>query len=450
MWIVPVLAGMVVAEGCAFSDAARRGTMLEEIARYEGERDSSAGGEVTLGDPLDRARLVRAVLARNPDLDAALHAWRAALERQPQADALPDPRLEYSFAPLSIGAQNVDYGQVITVRQEFPFPGRLSLRSAVAIAEAAAAREDYATARLQLAVMAAQLYDGLYAIERALEINDEQQRLLEDIRAMALDQLTAGRANQDAPLQAELDLRRVQLERIQLVAQQSVVAARLNGLLHRAPETPLPPTVARLDVTAEQLPSTAALQARALDARPELRAASHRVDAREAARELAEHEQLPDFGVMASYNSMWGSLEHQLMVGVSVTIPLQIDSHVAAIREQDALSEEARARREAVVDRIRVEVEEARAHVVHARGTLTLIEGRMLPTARDQLEAARAAYVTGRATFQPVIDAERSLRTLELERLRAEADLHTAEANLIRAIGAVPGIDSLGSMGGAR
>lgn len=450
MWVVPVIAGMLVAEGCAFSDAARRRTMLEEIARYEGERDASAGGEVTLGDPLDRARLVRAVLARNPDLAAALHAWRAAVERQPQADALPDPRLEYSFAPLSIGAQNVDYGQVITLRQDFPFPGRLSLRSAVAIAEAAAASEDYATARLQLAVMAAQLYDGLYAIERALEINDEHQRLLEDVRAMALDQLTAGRTNQDAPLQAELDLRRVQLERIQLVAQESVVRARLNGLLHRAPEAPLPSTVARLEVTAERLPSTASLQARALEARPELRAAGHRLEAREAARELAEHEQLPDFGVMASYNSMWGSLEHQLMVGVSVTVPLQIDAHVAAVREQDARSAEARSRREAVEDRIRVEVEESRAHVVHARGTLTLIERRMLSTARDQLEAARAAYVTGRGTFQPVIDAERSLRTLELERLRAEADLHTAEANLIRAIGAVPGIDSLGSMGGAR
>ena len=74
----------------------------------------------------------------------------------------------------------------------------------------------------------------------------------------------------------------------------------------------------------------------------------------------------------------------------------------------------------------------------------------MLPTARDQLEAARAAYVTGRGTFQPVIDAERSLRTLELERLRAEADLHTAEADLLRAIGAVPGVDSLSEMGGAR
>lgn len=451
MWMVPVVvAGIVVAEGCAYSDAARRRTMLEEIGRLESERPGNAGGEVALGDPMDRAQLVHAVLARNPNVDAALHAWRATVERQPQADALPDPRLEYSFAPLSIGAQNVDYGQVITVRQDFPFPGRLSLRSAVAIAEAAAAREDYATVRLQLAVMAAQLYDGLYTIERALEINDEHQRLLEDVRSTALDQLTAGRANQDAPLQAELDLRRVQLDRIQLVAQLRVVRARLNGLLHRAPERELPATVARLEVTAETLPSSAALQSRALGGRPELRAAGHRVDARDAARELAEHEQLPDFGIMASYNSMWPGFAHQLMVGVSITVPLQIDAHVAAVREQDARSAEARSRREAVEDRIRVEVEEARAHVVHARGTLTLIEGRMLPTARDQLEAARAAYVTGRGTFQPVIDAERSLRTLELERLRAEADLHTAEADLLRAIGAVPGVDSLSEMGGAR
>ena len=75
---------------------------------------------------------------------------------------------------------------------------------------------------------------------------------------------------------------------------------------------------------------------------------------------------------------------------------------------------------------------------------------RDITEAQEMLEAARAAYVTGRGTFQPVIDAERSLRTLELERLRAEADLHTAEADLLRAIGAVPGVDSLSEMGGAR
>ncbi len=450
MWMAPVIGSLLMAEGCAFSDAARRRTMLDEIDRLEAERDESGGDDVTLGSPLARPRLIRAVLARNPDLSAALQAWRAAAERQPQAAALPDPRVEYALAPLSIGSQNVDYGQVLTVRQEFPFPGRLSLRSAVAIAEAAAAREDYGTVRLQLAVMAARLYDALYVVERALEINDEHQRLLEDLRATALDQLTAGRTNQDAPLQAELDLRRVELERIQLVAQESSLRARVNGLLHRAPELALPPTVAELEVITDALPSTAALQARAVQARPELRAAGHRVDAREAAHGVARSERLPDFGVMASYNSMWRQTEHQFVVGVSISVPVQVGAHSAAVREQRARVSVADARREALEDQVRVEVEEARAHVVHARGSLQLIESRMLPTARDQLAAARAAYVTGRGTFQPVIDAERSLRTLELERLQAEADLHSAEADLLRAVGAVPGLDSLSSTGASR
>ena len=75
MWMVPVVvAGIVVAEGCAYSDAARRRTMLEEIGRLESERPGNAGGEVALGDPMDRAQLVHAVLARNPNVDAALHA----------------------------------------------------------------------------------------------------------------------------------------------------------------------------------------------------------------------------------------------------------------------------------------------------------------------------------------------------------------------------------------
>jgi hypothetical protein len=34
----------------------------------------------------------------NPGLEAAFNRWRAALERAPQASALPDPRFNYGYS----------------------------------------------------------------------------------------------------------------------------------------------------------------------------------------------------------------------------------------------------------------------------------------------------------------------------------------------------------------
>src|SRR5262245_12033185 len=76
------------AAGCALVVGAR-GAEPDVIASWE---------------RLERPVLVAAVLERNPTLEAARQAWRAATEHAAQAGALEQPRIAYGFAPLSIGS----------------------------------------------------------------------------------------------------------------------------------------------------------------------------------------------------------------------------------------------------------------------------------------------------------------------------------------------------------
>ena len=78
MWVSVLLLG-----ACASSGDGLRHSMLEQLAREESGR-SDSDQDLDLGSPMQRDRVVRAVLARNPDIDAALHAWRATLERDAQ------------------------------------------------------------------------------------------------------------------------------------------------------------------------------------------------------------------------------------------------------------------------------------------------------------------------------------------------------------------------------
>lgn len=441
-----VLVAMTGLAGCAWSDAARRRSMLDELADHgaEAARDAERAEDALRSERLERRALVDAVLARNPRIEAARAAWRAALERQPQEVALPDPMVEYELAPLSIGSQNVDFGQTVRVSQRFPFPGRLELRSAVAIAEAAAEREQVVAVRLELALMAALLYDELFVTERAIEVNEQHRLLLEQVERAALAAYTAGSASQQDPIQARLERAQVARDRIALEERRGTLLAQINGLLHRRPDAALPPTPAAAPTGDVEVPSTEALVRIAVGQRPELRVIEERIEARRAARALAEHRYFPDFGVMASYNSMWAMFEHQFMVGVTIEVPLQLDARAGAVSEAEARIAEQEALRESELDEVRVQVETARQELLAAQRTLALYRDALLPLSRQQIEAARAGYQAGRGTFQGVIDAERSLREIELGWFVAQARWRQASARLQRATGVIPASSELG------
>ena len=109
----------------------QRYSQLEKQFFRAAERDRSfrqekPGGKIDR-DILDLGTFIKAVLAQNPSLDAARQAWRAAIEKYPQVNAVEDPTVEYAFAPLSIGSDAVRFGQVLSISQRLPWPGKISL-----------------------------------------------------------------------------------------------------------------------------------------------------------------------------------------------------------------------------------------------------------------------------------------------------------------------------------
>ena len=198
-------------------------------------------------EQLQRAALVEGVLARNPSVGVAREALRAALAEIPRASALDDPMLGYELAPLSVTGE-APFGQVVSVRQKLPFPGKRQRVRDVALAMAEAEAADLGLVRLELAEMASALYDDYFVAARARDINAQHKLLLEQMKKSAEAQYVAGRAAQQDPIQAEVELAQLDRERIMLEAERDQIVARINGLLHRAPTSPLPPPPGELEV----------------------------------------------------------------------------------------------------------------------------------------------------------------------------------------------------------
>jgi len=430
--------------GCAGNEARRYDRMR---AAY---RDSAGAEAVAEPEydalpfpadaPLEREALVREVLRRSPDIEAARQAWRANLVRYPQASAFQDPMLEYEFAPMSIGADGMPFGQSIELSQKFAWPGKRGLEGQVVLAEAEAAHHDFEAVKRSLAAMTAGLFDAYYAATRSLEVNAAHAALVTQIRQAVEGQYTAGGAGQQELLQMQLEQAQVERERLMLQARRAEVVAELNGLLRRAPERPLPEPPATLEPTFDAPPTPQALRDEALHNRSELASAALEIEARAAEVDLARRDRYPELGVMTSYNTMWADQEHRWMLGMSLSLPLQVGARNAAAEQAAAERAGAEANLAAETNQVSVEVERARQAVLESQGVAQLYRGRLLPTARAQIEAAQIGYSTGRGSLQGLIDAQRSLRSLELGEQEQLAELGRRWAELERALGRIAGL----------
>jgi len=389
---------------------------------------------------LERRELIRQVLERNPTLGAARHAWRAALARYPQVTSLEDPLMGAGLAPRSIGSDDVNDAPKFDLSQRLPFPGKLRLRGEAALDEAEAAPPDYAAARLELATTASLLYDEYVLAVRSQAINDEHIALLDEFQRVATSRYEAGEAAQQDPIQAEVQAAHALHRQIVLATARTLAVERINALLHRAPDRPLPAPPAQVFVPDDAAEPSEHLLAQARAQRPELAASESRVAAQEARVDLAWREFYPDFTLTGSHNRLWQERDLQPFVGVQVNVPLQLGRRRAAVEEAEQRLAQARSRHLAVEDDVQLAVHSGAARLSEARHIVHLYRDRLLPVAHDQVAAVRASFETGRSSFLALIDAQRNLLSVELGHAEPLANLGRRRAELDHALGRVPGL----------
>jgi outer membrane protein TolC len=405
------------------------------------EQTSSEIAHAFAAEHLDRRTLVRAVLDRNPSLESVRQAWSAALARYRQAGAYDDPMLMASFAPLSIAASHVPFGFEVELSQRIPLGGKLDAQATLAAAQAEAAASDFALARVKLALITSELYDDYVAAVRSLEIQAEHLALVATLKENVVVAYESGNASAQDTLQAEAELARLDYQRTQYETQRDVAVAQINALLHRDPSAALPEPPPAPPGQAESELDAEALRQEILH-RPEVEAARAQVRVARAREAAAESEFYPDLNVATSYSSMWSMPEHRWMAGVAINVPLQQGRRRGAVEEASAMRAASESDVQSMIDAARGELAIALRQLQQARRAVQLYEQRLVPIARDRIEAARAGYVVSENTFMTVIEAERALRAAELELAMARAELGKRSAAVDRALGRIPGIAS--------
>ena len=367
-------------------------------------------------------------LEHNATLAAAGARAEAGRERVPQARALPDPDLMYSYY-----IQRMDVRQSIGVRQSFPFPGTLSRRAAVAESEAEIRAMDTASLRRVIADEILRTYADLAYIDATLRVLGENVAVLERIERSVEARIEAGDGSGAALIRAEVARARLEDERAALEARIPPLRARMNRFLGRDPHEPLPslmPLESAIAETPARLDRPGALAAH-----PDLEGLERAIEGRRNAAELARREGRPGFALGAEWMDTVSGKREEVMVTLGVSLPIWRERYRAGEREaraeRRALEAERRDRRYLLEAEFR---EAANLHEDALRRA-SLYGERLLPRGRQALEAEEAAYAGGRGDLLDVLDAQRVLLELEQAHDAALADILRARATLRRLLG---------------
>jgi outer membrane protein TolC len=220
-------------------------------------------------------------------------------------------------------------------------------------------------------------------------------------------------------------------ELVRMEAMRTAAAARLNAVLDRPADSPVPPS-AEPDWPAD-LPSSDSLVTLAFARRPMLQTGQHGLLAARAGERLAARELWPDLelGLQYGWRGEDDGTMHMVSLMIGMRLPIWAGSRQKAMRrDAAAMREMAAADLRSMEAETRGRIGELVAAVSRALRLRRLFEGTILPQAATTAASAAAAYRVGGVDFMTLLDARMNVNTYRLAAVVAAAELGEAIAEL--------------------
>ena len=402
------------------------------------EVDSTTPG-ATLESLLTLAR------ERHPELRVMQLEAEAAAQRVGPAGALPDPMLgiELRDATNEMTGGNLSLlpGRVgstrYQLRQSFPAWGQRDARRAAAQAGADEASLRIGATWADLALRVKTAYARWQQVHATLAQLHEILALTNRFEAVAQARYASALAPQQDAIRAQVERTGVATEIALLEAEQASLRVRINGLLARPLQAALappqgdapPPVPARLDATA--------LRERVLARNAQLAVEEARVRAAQKNKDVVWSNRYPTFTVgVAPVQTRKRISEWELMF--EINIPLQQATRRADESQAQAMLAAAQARQEAAANELLALLGEQIAALEAARQVESITQTSLLPQASLTLQAALAGYETGKLDFATVLEAQRQVRSAQLNLIRTRAEARMRLAEIERLLGEEP------------
>ncbi len=383
--------------------------------------------------------VLQEVLARNPAIKAARAKGEAMDARVPQARAWDDPRVGVDVERSGTTHFTTYTDNEWMVSQTIPLSGKNRLRAKAASSEASGAWVEVRRRELDLTARARASFFQYANAHTQLELNLKNDELLKQFAEISRDKYRAGTRMQAEVLMAETELAKNGEVRRDLERRISDEQSRLNVLMNRPPQSPLAAPVLLPvkypDVNFDRLVPMA------LTHRPELQSAQLRIKASQARQTLAHREWIPDPEIRVEARQYNGAAKafSEYDTGIFFNFPwVNRGKYKAGIREADKNRESAEAELAALQNETIGMVREQVKKIETAHHHSLLFAERILPLARQTVDAMRIAYLSDKASLLDLLSAQRTLRESESMQQQHHTDYQMAVAEMEGLIGVDP------------
>lgn len=379
----------------------------------------------------------------NPHLKALFNEYLAALEEVKQEGALPDPQLSFAYFIQPVETRVGPQRATASFSQMFPWFGTLDAQERVAAERARIKLHLFHVGKMELYRDIRITYNDLFYLQKAIEVTEENLRLLESFKGIAEVYFESGKSGFSSVLQVQMEEEELQSRLEYLRDSRVPLVTEFEQLLNTDLQEPLsfPDSLREEQLVLEKNEIFDTILARS----PHIVHLMHEAKVHEYETDVAKKMGLPSVSLGMSYTNIAPRTDLEpgmdlpdngqdafLFPQVGLRLPIYRKKYKAMQKEAVLQQEAVEFRKENLENELLTELEQLYRDYLDAQRKVVLYQ-RLSTIAGQSLELLQTELTTGQNNFFEIIRMERQQLNyrLELERARTEKNNNVYRINYL-------------------
>lgn len=367
----------------------------------------------------------------NPGLKASYAEFEAAMQKIPQMSSLDDPNFRVSSFGQMVETRTGQQMARFSLEQMFPWFGTLTAAKDAAALNAEAMFESYKNNRNALALAVKESYYPLYELDQAIRINEDNLKILETYKTLAISKFQNGRGKLSDALRVDIMTNELNTEIAILKEKKKPLVIAFNKLLNRDELA---------DVVVDSLSDVTTVKTMSRDSlqrNPRMEELRKKVLAAQAAERVAVKQSMPKLGLGVEYiitqkrpeMTFADNGKDAYMAMFSVSLPIYRKKYKAAIQETQFMQTSFTEMQHQVENDLISQYEMVRFELDRNQQQLALYEKQVMQT-RQIITLLTTAVSNNEADFEEILQMQQVLLKYELLEISTKKEYAMAMAKL--------------------
>ncbi|HBO85307.1 MAG: hypothetical protein A2073_07990 [Deltaproteobacteria bacterium GWC2_42_11] len=365
-------------------------------------------------EPVFLNDLIKYAADNNPKIKAAKLGWARMIQKYPQAVALEDPMLKYSYP-----TERMETRYELMLSQKFPFPGKLGLEGDMVAKEVEMAKAMYDKEARDVIVAVKKSFYELFYIDNAIALTEQNKNVLEHFTKVGTTDYALDATALNDVLRAQSQYAQVSYDLILLKEMRAAEMTRLNTLLNREPEHKIEglekPPVKPFEHSLDDLYKLASNN-------EDVKIAETKIKKDEIGASISKYKYLPEFELGLNYKDIMETSRDETLVTFGISIPLWFSKNKAANEEARINHEKSVQEKNAIKNEVYNQIKNIYFRITNSDRLVKLYSSSLIPQAQRSMEIAETWYRERQGSLSGLLETQGIFYNFQLAYYRAVAD----------------------------